>query len=123
MGPDGVAVICGGQPAVGALAGKYIEMVAPEVDHDFIKLAPAVYRAHQPGKLQLENHLTRSLHLCHFHAFGLSHSGLRIELEKLATAQTHGFELGDFTVDEGISDLLGAELLVEVSGDPQLLNL
>jgi hypothetical protein len=71
-------------------------MIAPEIDHDFIKLAPAINRADQSGKLQLQNHLTRPLHLRHVHASGLRNSGLRVQLKKLAAAQTHGFELGDF---------------------------
>src|SRR4026207_802508 len=97
-------------------------MIAPEVDHDFIKLAPTVNCATQSGKLQLEYHLPRSLHLRRVHGLGLGNGGLWIKLKKLAAAQTHGFELSHFVSNDRIGDLLRAELLVQIYGDPRVLK-
>src|SRR5262249_44177836 len=45
MGSNRVSVVSGGQPTIGSLRGKNVEVVAPKIHHDFIELSPAIDRA------------------------------------------------------------------------------
>ncbi len=56
-----VAIVGNQQPAIGALAGKDVEMVGPEINHHFLQLPLAVNRAQNSRRLQLSGHSLRQL--------------------------------------------------------------
>ena len=86
VGTDRVAVVGSRHPAVGALGGKNIKMVVPEIDHQLVELALAVHGAQQPRLLKLEDDETRrlGLHFAGHHAALFGDFRRRIEIEQLA---------------------------------------
>src|SRR5262249_32260756 len=45
VGSNRVPIVSGGQPTIGSLRGKNVEVVAPKIHHDFIELSLAIDRA------------------------------------------------------------------------------
>jgi hypothetical protein len=60
--PNGIAIVGRCQPTIGSFGGKNIEMVVPEVDHDFVELALAVHSAQETRLLELEDDEARRVH-------------------------------------------------------------
>ena len=116
--PDRVAVVGSGQPTVGAFGGVNVEVIAPEIDHDFIELAVTVKRAQEFALLQFKDHDARAFHGLHGHVAWLSLRPRRwIEFDQFAAVKPHGLEPGDLFVGRVIGDLFRRELLVQVGSD------
>src|SRR5439155_7759139 len=77
--------------------------------------------------LQLQNNEARPLHLLLKHRWLLpgllpSHFGRRIELNELASAEPHGFELSEFLFYQRIGNPLRAKLFIQIGASPEAVD-
>jgi hypothetical protein len=119
MGANRIALVSRCQPAVGALGGKNIEMVVPEIDHHFVELALAVHRPQKPRLLELENNKARRVHLARHHAAFLGNFRGRVKLKEFTAAEPHRLQCRDLLFGRVVGNFFRLELFVEIGSDAE----